>query len=456
MTPQEAGSDILGSLDPGLAEAHDTADYSIVHPKICHNIASFASNGGWNMPKELRVINSFEGSSFARYKVSAKLTANYLSFASEADFISYANNVIPGIVGPAIDVFVSDNFAEKVRQHDGSSFACENSGNEELNEHLSKLDNLHLYSAEFHRGRALSPGDVLSFYMENEKRRDWLDTLATLITEPKLLSSTGAGFHDGMETFILAHALQILLFAPAEWHQGARYKCADSYVRRFPLEYPEPGPDDVTVSGKYSLEDLYRAVLFMFFLIQQRPEKGEDDYASRTSEKLSREIQLLIIELATSPKVTPTLEPDIGRQRLFRKIQCTSEDSLLALKLTSRGMYQLVKTANPVGAISTWPRSRRNTPILFRIDLEADILRIFHQLPNFMDKDGLRAALPVRRLLLIESKYHHFTPDGTLERFNDYSVSCSPGLMLDKLPKLEEYSLILPAERQSLTMDGLP
>ncbi|KAF5578895.1 hypothetical protein FPANT_9821 [Fusarium pseudoanthophilum] len=489
MTPQETGSDSLGPQDHGLAETHNNVDYPIVHPETSDNIASFDSNDGENLPEELRVINNFGGSESSQYKVSAKLAAKYLSFASEADFISYANNVIPGIVGPAIDVFASKSPAIKIREYDGSSFAWGAPGsNEELNEHLSKLDKLPLYSEAFHQRRALCPEDVLLFYMDNDERRDWLDTFATLITEPQLLPSIGAGFQHRMETFILAHALQILLFAPIQWHQGATYKSTDSYPRRFPLEYPEPGPDDVTVCGKYSLDDLYRAVLLMFFLIQQRPAKGGDPYNSRTSEvwlgyttvrchypwheptnhpavevfafqMLPREIQLLIIELATSPKVTPTVEEAFGRQRAFSKIQCTSEDSLLALKLTSRGMYQLVKTANSVEAIPNWHGSHQSTPVLFRINLQTDILRIFRlsdQLPNFMDKDGHRAPLPVRRLLAIESDYHLSTRHGTLELFCNYSVSCSPGLMLDELPELEEYSLILPAERQSLKMDGLP
>ncbi|KAF5650208.1 uncharacterized protein FTJAE_632 [Fusarium tjaetaba] len=448
ITPQETGFDNFGTQEHGLAEMSDTADYSIVHPETCDNIAYFDSNTVQSLHQAGNQI------------------------PSEADFISYANNVVADIVGPAIDL----------------SFARGTTGsNEELNDHLSKLDKLHWYSNSFQCARALCPGDVLLFYMENEKRRDWWDNFATLITEPKLLPSIGAGFHERTEIFILAHAFQILLFAPIQRPQGARYNCTDSYPRRFPLGYPEPGPDDVKVCGKYSLDDLYRAILLMFFLIQQRPWK-EDSYVYRTSEvwlgyttvrchypwhestnhsavqvfafqKLPREIQLLIIELATSPKVTPTVEAETGQQRLFRKIQCTSEDSLLALKLTSRGMYQLVKTANSVEAIPNWHGSHQSTPVLFRINLQTDILRIFRlsdKLPNFMDKNGLRAPLPVRRLLAIESDNHLSTRHGILELFYIYSVSCSPGLMLDELPALEEYSLILPAEKQSLRMDGLP
>ncbi|KAF5597709.1 uncharacterized protein FSUBG_8359 [Fusarium subglutinans] len=405
MASQEIGPDSLGPQGQGLAETHSTADYPIVHPETHFDIASFDPN--------------HNGSYHFRGTKSPKLAANYLSFASEADFISYTNSVLPGIVGPAIDVFVSDNFTEKIREYDGSSFACgPNDGNKELNEHLSKLDELVFYGKASYSKSALCAGDILTFYLLYRKGRDWFDTFATLITEPKLLPSVRAGFYeDRKEVFILASALQILLFAPVEWHQGARYKRTDSYPRRFPLGYPEPGPDDVTVCGKYSLDDLYRAVVFMFFLIQQRSGEGEDPDVTQTSEvwlgyttvrchhpwyestnhsaveafpfqKLPREIQLLIIEVATSPKVTPTVE--------------------------------------------------------------------WEELPIFKDKNGFCAPLPVRRLQLFEANFHYFNPQGTLESFCNSSVSCSPGLMLDKLPKLEEYSLIIPAAKQSWTMDGLP
>ncbi|KAF5688031.1 hypothetical protein FCIRC_2102 [Fusarium circinatum] len=484
------GSVSLGPQDQVLAETHSTADYPIVHPETHFDISSFDPNHNGCLPKELRIIHSFDSLSFSRYKISAKLAANYMSFASEADFISYAKNVLPGIVGPAIDVFVSDNFTEKIREYDDSSFACgANVGNNELNEHLSKLDKLEFYGKASYSKSALCAGDILTFYRLDRKWRDWFDTFATLITEPKLLPSIRAGFYeDRKEVFILAYALQILLFAPIQWHQGARYKRTDSYPRRFPLRYPEPGPDDATVCGKYSLDDLYRAVVLMFFLIQQRSGEGEDPDVTQTSEvwlgyttvrchhpwyestnhsaveafpfqKLPREIQLLIIEVATSPKVTPTVEWEVRQWRVFRKIHCTSEDSLLALKLTSRGMYHLVKTTNSVEPIRYRYSSCPSTPVLFHINLKADILRIFHigqELPFFKDKNGVCAPLPVRRLQLFEANFHYFDPQGTLESFCNSSVSCSPGLMLDKLPKLEEYSLVIPTAKQSWTMDGLP
>ncbi|KAG5790951.1 hypothetical protein H9Q69_009999 [Fusarium xylarioides] len=495
MASQEVGLDSLGPKDQEVAETHHTADYSIVHPETRTDIASFDSQYQRYRPKQLRVINSFDVPDISRFKISAELASKYLSFASKADFISYANNVLPGIVGPAIDVLASDKRVEKIREYDGTSFAWgADGGSEELNEHLSELESMHLYISAFRDDdRVQTPVDLMYFYMRHFEVACWLDTFATLVTKPKLLPSVRKGFigiRAGLriEIFILAHAVQILLFAPLQEREDMSYTSTDSYPRRFPLGYPEPGPDDVKVCGKFSLDDLYRALLLMFFLLQQQPGKGADAHISQSSEvwlgyttarsyypwhgaldppsverfafqKLPREIQLRIIELATLHKVTPTIQEEHdGRIRAFRKIRCTSEDSLLALKLTSRGMYHLVKTANSVEAISRnfgLPARTLN----FRMNVEVDTLRIldmYQGIPVFYDKRGVRAPLPVRKLLFIEARHNRYHAEDALESFSNDSQHCAPGLPLDRLPKLEEYSLILPAEKQSWTMDGLP
>ncbi|KAH7260752.1 uncharacterized protein BKA55DRAFT_686334 [Fusarium redolens] len=495
MASQEVGSDSLDPQDQELAETHHIADYSIVHPETRTGIAVFDSKNVWYLPKALRVINSFDIPDISRLKISAKLATKYLSFASEADFISYAHTVLPGIVGPAIDVMASDNYVEKIRQFDSTSFAWgANGGNEELNEHLSKLNRLALHCVLFSPGRVQCPADLMYFYMGHYQVRDWLNTFATLITEPKLLPSirTGyLGFSAGLriEIFILAHAVQIMLFAPIQGREDASYKSTDSYPRRFPLGYPEPGPDDVMICGKYSLDDLYRALLLIFFILQQRPGKDEDPHISQSSEvwlgyttvrshypwneainpssvkpfpfeKLPRELQLRIVDLATSPKVTPTIERREHRgKRTARKIQCTSEDSFLALKLSSRGMYHLVKTANPVVAIYDSVIIPPPGRVIFRMNLRVDTLRLFYDhdgLPKFYDAHGRRAPLPVRKLLSFSEYYNREFNQNHREPWWCQRPLCPISLNLHNLPMLEEYSLILPDADKKWMIEGLP
>lgn len=221
MASEEAGCDSLGPKGQEVAEAHRTADYSIVYPETRANIASFDYKYEDYRPKQLRVINILDVPGISRFKISAELASKYLSFDSKADFISYAENILPGIVGPAIDVLASDNWVEKIREYDGTSFAWgANGDNEELNKNLSELESLGLLLSAFCDTKRGQPTlDLIYVYMYDNSVRRLLNTFATLITKPKLLPSIRKGFMGVLaglriEIFILAHAVQILLFAP--------------------------------------------------------------------------------------------------------------------------------------------------------------------------------------------------------------------------------------------------
>lgn len=70
-------------------------------------------------------------------------------------------------MGPAIDVLASDNWVEKIREYDGTSFAWgANGDNEELNKNLSELESLGLpLSAFCDAKRGQSPIDLIYVYI---------------------------------------------------------------------------------------------------------------------------------------------------------------------------------------------------------------------------------------------------------------------------------------------------
>lgn len=78
MASEEAGFDSLGPKGQEVAEAHRTADYSIVHPETRANIASFDCKYEYHRPKQLRVINIFDVPGISRFKISAELASKYL------------------------------------------------------------------------------------------------------------------------------------------------------------------------------------------------------------------------------------------------------------------------------------------------------------------------------------------------------------------------------------------
>ncbi|KAF5711404.1 hypothetical protein FGLOB1_5031 [Fusarium globosum] len=442
-----------------LAEWHRNSDYSIVHPpnsKIPWNVPG-------HVPAGLRVLKT------QKYEVQGEISvtcaAKYLSFTSEADFLSYVDIVVPDIVGPAIDI---------MHYHESEGTQCQ-----------AALRTISLYK----RANA----SLLEFFRENTAIREWLATLATLLTEPKLIL-TNIPVPPGCivereeylrrPLFILPHAVQIIVFAPVDWREDGSYHSADTYGRRFPLGFPRPSPNDEKAFREYSLDDLYRALILQHFLFRQRsdgmnekryrdslsisppeaeapwlgysvgrsePPWVEDSKVSAVARsfiiRLPREIQLRIVELAISPKVTPTLLNRPKELRRYSKVQSTWEDSILALKLSSRLMYRFaIAEQNIEGVV--------DQRAVFRMSLDIDTLRVFDMgLPDFRTATGI-SVLPVRKLLSISkmSFYRRATDCDTMWRCES---PLGEALDLEKLPKLEEFSVIFPNVAGYWMIEGL-
>ncbi|CVL12114.1 uncharacterized protein FPRN_03572 [Fusarium proliferatum] len=357
-----------------LAEWHRNSDYSIVHPpnsKIPRNVPG-------HVPAGLRVLKT------QKYEVQGEISvtcaAKVLSFASEADFLSYVDIVVPDI----------NQKVHSVR----------------LRSELSPYTN--------------EPMRLLEFFRENTAVREWLATLATLLTEPKLIL-TNIPVPPGCivereeylrrPLFILPHAVQIIVFAPVDWREDGSYHSTDTYGRRFPLGFPRPSPNDEKAFGEYILDALYRALILQHFLFRQRsdgmnekryrdplsisPPEAEAPKVSAVARsfiiRLPREIQHRIVELASSPKVTPTLLNRPKELRRYSKVQSTWKDSILALKLSSRLMYRFaIAEQNVEGVV--------DQRAVFRMNLDIDTPRVFDMgLPDFRTATGI-SVLPLPKL----------------------------------------------------------
>ncbi|CCT64937.1 uncharacterized protein FFB20_15851 [Fusarium fujikuroi] len=205
-----------------LAEWHRNSDYSIVHPpnsKIPWNVPG-------HVPAGLRVLKT------QKYEVQGEISvtcaAKYLSFASEADFLSYVDIVVPDIVGPAIDImhYHGRREKDKINTYSDTSFALLLSAqNQDLIDHTQnqKVHSVRLRSEL--SPYTNEPMRLLEFFRENTAVREWLATLATLLTEPKLIL-TNIPVPPGCivereeylrrPLFILPHAVQIIVFAPVD------------------------------------------------------------------------------------------------------------------------------------------------------------------------------------------------------------------------------------------------
>ncbi|KAG4289950.1 hypothetical protein FPRO06_04772 [Fusarium proliferatum] len=239
-----------------LAEWHRNSDYSIVHPpnsKIPRNVPG-------HVPAGLRVLKT------QKYEVQGEISvtcaAKVLSFASEADFLSYVDIV------------------DKINAYSDTSFALLLSAqNQDLIDHTQnqKVHSVRLRSEL--SPYTNEPMRLLEFFRENTAVREWLATLATLLTEPKLIL-TNIPVPPGCivereeylrrPLFILPHAVQIIVFAPVDWREDGSYHSTDTYGRRFPLGFPRPSPNDEKAFGEYILDALYRALILQHFLFRQR------------------------------------------------------------------------------------------------------------------------------------------------------------------------------------------
>ncbi|RBQ75735.1 hypothetical protein FVER14953_20176 [Fusarium verticillioides] len=122
------------------------------------------------------------------------------------------------------------------------------------------------------------PLRVLITYHSNEKVRGFIDNVAKLCTKPTFIpvlnqtvSTPGLPTNISPHAFILAHAVQILLFAPQEWDPDRVYtRDLDAYAHRFPTPETIGGGTTPAVAGLFSMEDLYRAILLFYYLLKRR------------------------------------------------------------------------------------------------------------------------------------------------------------------------------------------
>ncbi|KAF5568326.1 hypothetical protein FPHYL_2864 [Fusarium phyllophilum] len=413
-----------------LAEWHRNADYSILHPPKVKIPWSVTDRLSWSemrrVPAGLRVLETQTDKPNSRLSVTC--AAKYLSFKSEADFLSYVDVVVPDIVGPENYVLHGDgvSYRDRINEYSNTPFALHPSTqNQDLIDHIDHIQNQNVHDVIEHSQRYwgigscnYKPKSLLKFFRENAAVREWLTTLATLLTEPKLIPTfvpirpgTVSDIEEEFckELFILSHAVQIMLFAPVYWHEDGSYKSTDSYTRRFPLKFPPPDSKDEKAFGEYTLDDLYRALILQEFLFRQTYDEREE----RRCKKLVS---------AIPPKADAQwLGYSVGRLAIAEQ--------------------------NVEGVV--------DQRVAFRMNLDIDTLRVFDmRLPDFLTANG-PSTLPVRKLLSISK----IIPK-SCATYEDpvWSLGSPVGdaLDLEKLPKLDEFSVISPNVAEGWMIEDLP
>ncbi|KAF5543160.1 hypothetical protein FMEXI_7176 [Fusarium mexicanum] len=203
--------------------------------------------------------------------------AQYCAFKSIKELSSYVDVIVPDIVYHA--AFVAHNYF-LVPYSDFNNHGREFSQNfiEPLNSKFRECQRPDL-SKGLMDIDCIDPLKVLIAYHNDEKVQEFTNNVAKLCTKPTfipalnglVMASPEPGAAALPSAFILAHAVQILLFAPQDWDPNRVYsRDQGAYTHRFPTPEAIGGGTMRTVAGLFSMEDLYRAVLLFYYLLKRR------------------------------------------------------------------------------------------------------------------------------------------------------------------------------------------
>ncbi|KAF5547475.1 snf2 family helicase [Fusarium mexicanum] len=126
-----------------------------------------------------------------------------------------------------------------------------------------------------------NPNELLKAYDEDEEIKSFVDRVAKLCPKPTLIPVLNKHVDSRVlldnkeqispKAFVLAHAVQILLFAPMDWDRDRVYsRDREKYVHRFPTPAEFGGGTGTQVAGLFSMEDLHRAILIFYTLVCRR------------------------------------------------------------------------------------------------------------------------------------------------------------------------------------------
>ncbi|SCO36209.1 uncharacterized protein FFMR_03986 [Fusarium fujikuroi] len=202
--------------------------------------------------------------------------ARYCTFQGTMEFLSYIDIIVPEIVGKA--ALLAVNFRPN-----------EDTINANAPDSMKFIEQIY----EDFRARGVeenassmpkpTPNDVLKAYDEDEEIKSFVDRVAKLCPRPTLIPVLNKHVDSRVfsnkeqistKAFVLAHAIQILLFAPMDWDRERVYsRDREKYVHRFPTPAEFGGGTRTQVAGLFSMEDLHRAILIFYALVCRRSKR---------------------------------------------------------------------------------------------------------------------------------------------------------------------------------------
>ncbi|KAF5597715.1 uncharacterized protein FSUBG_8365 [Fusarium subglutinans] len=234
--------------------------------------------------------------------------AQYCAFKSIKELSSYIDVIVPDIVYQA--AFVTQNYFlvpdSYFNSHDGNLIEPPKT------RYLDFFQSKDRYEHRMLDIDGIEPIKVLSTYHKDENVRQFVNNVAQLCTKPTFIlavnqtvSMPGEPGNISPHAFILAHAVQILLFAPQDWDPDRIYtRDQGAYAHRFPTPETIGGGTAPAVAGLFSMEDLYRAVLLFYYLLKRR---SASKWITKTAPTSSSNAEVPGYHCPTSPTMNPGL-----------------------------------------------------------------------------------------------------------------------------------------------------
>ncbi|CZR36035.1 uncharacterized protein FPRO_03705 [Fusarium proliferatum ET1] len=197
--------------------------------------------------------------------------ARYCTFQGTMEFLSYIDIIVPEIVGKA--ALLAVNFRpneDTINANAPDSMIYADFRARGVEENASSIPKP-------------TPNDVLKAYDDDEEIKSFVDRVAKLCPRPTLIPALNKHVDSRVlsnkeqispKAFVLAHAVQILLFAPIDWDRERVYsRDRGKYVHRFPTPAEFGGGTGTQVAGLFSMEDLHRAILIFYALVCRRSKR---------------------------------------------------------------------------------------------------------------------------------------------------------------------------------------
>ncbi|KAL7906500.1 P-loop containing nucleoside triphosphate hydrolase protein [Trichoderma velutinum] len=279
----------------------------------------------------------------------------------------------------------------------------------------------------------INPTDLVNSYCTDNQLKWMIDKVVASLPFPMFLPITRnmitqrkdeEDFIDVTAT-VLAHAVQILLFAPTGWNKDIIYqRDSNEYTRRYPTP-PGHGGDCRAVAGVFSLEDLHRSVLLVYLTIYRRSYSGNVN-SSRGPQPRGQ--FLGYFDVLTQK---PTLD---------------GEADLSAMQLATTRLLD-----NPLSVTNTIVKPI-HTEDLATAEEAADALKTPQQTPRKDSSNRAVISFDNRGLdlqtLYIEKRYGWKDPDEVLKRLLQHTISFTSLVEERKMLEFSEQGASSPAVQE--------